>query len=120
MQKFCEIGIEDENDKKRKEEEKKSSMRRNRPGDIRVDEYKILPSDDFKEVEIVPGEIELTNPQRLIRKMPEEGDLQNNNNYLDLLFRLLHDDSIHDLRKGIVLMRGLENAPNQQGINVRR
>jgi hypothetical protein len=44
--------------------------------------------------------------------MPEEGDLQNNHNYLDLLFRLLHDDSIHDLRKGIVLMRGLENAPN--------
>jgi len=120
MQKFCEIGIEDENDKKRKEEEKKGSMRRYRPGDIRVDEYKILPSDDFKEVEIVPGEIELTNPQRLIRKMPEEGDLLNNNNYLDLLFRLLHDDSIHDLRKGIVLMRGLENAPNQQGINVRR
>ena len=52
--------------------------------------------------------------------MPEEGDLQNNHNYLDLLFRLLHDDSIHDLRKGIVLMRGLENVPNQQGINVRR
>jgi hypothetical protein len=41
MQKFCEIGIEAENDKKRKEEEKKSSLMRNRPGDIRVDEYKI-------------------------------------------------------------------------------
>jgi hypothetical protein len=52
--------------------------------------------------------------------MPEEGDLQNHHNYLDLLFRLLHDDSIHDLRKGIVLMRGLENNPNQHGVNVRR
>jgi hypothetical protein len=40
MLKFCEIGIEAENDKKRQEDEKKSGMRRNRPGDIRVDEYK--------------------------------------------------------------------------------
>jgi hypothetical protein len=52
--------------------------------------------------------------------MPEEGDLMNNHNYLDLLFRLLHDDSIHDLRKGINLMRGLVNDPNFQTLNIRR
>jgi hypothetical protein len=52
--------------------------------------------------------------------MPKEGDLQNHHNYLDLLFRLLHDDSIHDLRKGVVLMRGLVNDPNLHTINVKR
>jgi hypothetical protein len=33
--------------------------------------------------------------------MPEEGDLINAHNYLDLLFRLLHEDAIADLRNGI-------------------
>jgi hypothetical protein len=54
---------------------------------------------------IIPGEKELTNPQRLIRRMPEQGDLQSTHNYLDILFRLLHDDAIHDLRNGVTFMR---------------
>ena len=37
--------------------------------------------------------------------MPSEGDLLSTSNYLDLLFRLLHDDAIHDLRKGVTFMR---------------
>ncbi len=44
--------------------------------------------------------------------MPEEGDLLSTHNYLDILFRLLHDDAIHDLRKGIQFIR--ENAYNIQ------
>jgi len=33
--------------------------------------------------------------------MPEEGDLLSTHNYLDILFRLLHEDAITDLRNGI-------------------
>jgi hypothetical protein len=63
MVKYCEMGIEEEYEKKRQEEEKKGgNMRRNRRGDIKFDEYKSMPSEDFKEIEIVPGEWELTNP----------------------------------------------------------
>lgn len=35
--------------------------------------------------------------------MPEKGDLINPHNYLDLLFRLLHEDAISELRDGILL-----------------
>ena len=72
-----------------------------------VDEsYKNEPVADFKNVEVVPGyrELEpLTEAQlKLIRRrMPEKGDLMNAHNYLDIVFRLLHEDAIADLRNGI-------------------
>jgi hypothetical protein len=55
---------------------------------------------------VVPGirELEVLNEQELKanrRKMPEEGDLISPHNYLDIVFRLLHEDAISDLRKGI-------------------
>ena len=37
--------------------------------------------------------------------MPEEGDLVSTHNYLDIVFRLLHEDAISDLRNAIGLMR---------------
>lgn len=121
MQKFCQVEIKAEDERKQKQENKGQSKKtRARNRDIKFDQYKVQPLEDFKEIEIVPGERELTNPLRIIRQMPKEGDLQNHHNYLDLLFRLLHDDSIHDLRKGVVLMRGLVNDPNLHTINVKR
>lgn len=40
--------------------------------------------------------------------MPEEGDLLTANNYLDIVFRLLHEDAIHDLRNGVNYMSKLD------------
>lgn len=73
-------------------------MQSEKPG---YNQYKVLPVKDFQLVEIVPGELELTGPDPLIRRMPEEGNLISKHNYLDLLFQLLNYDAIHDLRKSI-------------------
>lgn len=68
--------------------------------------YKTLPTTDFKEIEVIPGVTDLNErkPKSSIRKMPEEGDLISKHNYLDLLFRLLHEDAINDLREGVIMM----------------
>ncbi len=66
-----------------------------------MEEYKVLPDSDFKEIDVIPGEVELRINHALIRRMPEEGDLINLHNYLDLVFRLLHEDAIADLRNGL-------------------
>ena len=47
---------------------------------------------------------ELKERRKGIRKMPETGDLINSHNYLDILYRLLHEDAISDLRDGVMLM----------------
>jgi hypothetical protein len=58
-------------------------------------------------VDVVPGLRELTpvydieKLNMMRRKMPEQGDLISKHNYLDILFRLLHEDAITDLRKAI-------------------
>jgi hypothetical protein len=44
--------------------------------------------------------------------MPEEEDLINNHNYLDILFRLLHEDAITDLRTGALVVRGIGQRRN--------
>jgi hypothetical protein len=56
-------------------------------------------------------ELEPINDQQLKeirRRMPEEGDLVSSHNYLDIVFRLLHEDAISDLRHAIGLMRELQ------------
>ena len=68
--------------------------------------YKNEPAADFKDVDVVPGQRELeplTEEQlkAIRRRMPEQGDLQNAHNYLDIVFHLLHEDAIADLRNGI-------------------
>jgi hypothetical protein len=80
--------------------------------DIKVDDsYKRDPEEDFKKVDVVPGMRELTpvydSQQMNIRRrrMPEQGDLGNKHNYLDIVFRLLHEDAISDLRDGITEIR---------------
>jgi hypothetical protein len=40
--------------------------------------------------------------------MPEQGDLVSPHNYLDIVFRLLHEDAISDLRNGITELRLLQ------------
>ena len=78
---------------------------------MKVDEsYKNEPVQNFGEVDVVPGSRELeplTDEQlkAIRRRMPEEGDLQSPHNYLDIVFRLLHEDAIADLRNGIAHMR---------------
>ena len=77
---------------------------------IKFDElYKTLPSTDFNEIEVIPGAMDLIErkPKSSIRKMPEEGDLIDKHNYLDLLFRLLHEDAINDLREGVIMMTNI-------------
>jgi hypothetical protein len=37
--------------------------------------------------------------------MPEKGDLISKHNYLDIVFRLLHEDAITDLRDAIWLIQ---------------
>jgi hypothetical protein len=36
-----------------------------------------MPKEDFKEVDVVPGERQLREKNSFFRKMPEEGDLIN-------------------------------------------
>ena len=64
-------------------------------------------------MDVVPGmrELEPINDiqlKEIRRRMPEEGDLVSTHNYLDIVFRLLHEDAISDLRNAIGLMRGLQ------------
>ena len=75
--------------------------------------YKNEPAADFKDVDVVPGYRELdplTDEQvkAIRRRMPEKGDLMNSHNYLDIVFRLLHEDAIADLRNGIDQLRQLQ------------
>jgi hypothetical protein len=42
------------------------------------------------------------------RRMPEQGDLGSTHNYLDIVFRLLHEDAISDLREGISEIKNLQ------------
>jgi hypothetical protein len=73
-----------------------------RPQLKRKDEsYLIQPDQDFKDISVIPGEDQLRAQGAKIRAMPEEGDLQNLHNYLDILFRLLLEDGTQDLRQGI-------------------
>lgn len=95
-----------------KHEQKPSTLKKVKQEKVpKVDEsYKNEPVADFKNVEVVPGyrELEpLTEAQlKLIRRrMPEKGDLMNAHNYLDIVFRLLHEDAIADLRNGIDQLR---------------
>jgi hypothetical protein len=74
------------------------------------EEYKKLPEEDFKTIEVFPSDEVICQRDRLIRRMPKEGDLLTKSNYLDILFRLLHDDSIHDLRMGVNFMRSMMHA----------
>lgn len=70
--------------------------------------YQTLPTQDFTLLEPIPGETELTiENSNVVRRMPETGDLLSNNNYLDLLFRLLFEDAVSDLRKGVRMMQRL-------------
>jgi hypothetical protein len=73
-----------------------------------------MPEKDFRFIQIVPGEDELTGPEPNIRRMPEVGDLVSRHNYLDLLFQLLHYDAIHDLRKGITYVQNNSMVKRQQ------
>ena len=86
-----------------------------------VDEsYKNEPAADFKDVDVVPGyrELEpLTDEQLKVirRRMPEIGDLVSSHNYLDIVFRLLHEDAIADLRNGIDQLRQLQARGAHKG-----
>ena len=68
-----------------------------------------MPSTDFKDIEVIPGVMDLKERRHKssIRKMPEEGDLISKHNYLDLLYRLLHEDAINDLREGVIMMTNI-------------
>jgi hypothetical protein len=79
-----------------------------------IDEsYKNEPVQDFKMVNVIPGFLELEplsneEVKAMRRRMPEEGDLMSPHNYLDIVFRLLHEDAITDLRNGIRELRQLQ------------
>jgi hypothetical protein len=47
--------------------------------------------------------------------MPEQGDLKNAHNYLDIVFHLLHEDAIADLRNGIDQLRQLQARGAHRG-----
>ncbi|TNV87514.1 hypothetical protein FGO68_gene11469 [Halteria grandinella] len=95
----------------KKEETKENPEQEKRRGGIKRDsKYKDQPEEDFKEIDPIPGERELSEGETnsyLIRKMPEVGDLVDKHNYLDIQFRLLFEDAISDLRGGLSLMRTL-------------
>jgi hypothetical protein len=79
---------------------------------IKLDEsYKVLPVDEFNTIDVIPGEKDLKEAKSKdeIRGMPQSGDLINSHNYLDLLFRLLHEDAISDLRQGVIMMSHLDS-----------
>jgi hypothetical protein len=61
-------------------------------------------------MDVIPGEAELSQKVvSAVRGMPKVGDLINPHNYLDILFRLLQEDAISDLRSGVLLLRSLES-----------
>ena len=49
---------------------------------------------NFTKIPIVPDEALLMAKEVYFRPMPESGDLISSRNYLDLLFRLLHEDAL--------------------------
>ena len=102
MQKYSDI-IEEEMEREA-ESAKKLQASKKKPVKSVDQSYLILPDADFKEIDVIPGEQKLRLAEGKIRPMPEEGDLQTTHNYLDLLFRLLHEDGIQDLRNGLYTM----------------
>lgn len=42
--------------------------------------------------------------------MPEKGDLVDKHNYLDIVFRLLYEDAVADLRGGIELVASIDRT----------
>ncbi|TNV87544.1 hypothetical protein FGO68_gene3613 [Halteria grandinella] len=101
-QKF--VAMKKEESKENPEEAKK------KVGIKRDNKYKDKPEEDFREIDPIPGERELSEGEtnsRLIRKMPEVGNLVDLHNYLDIQFRLLFEDAISDLRGGLKMMRTL-------------
>ena len=93
MQKYSDI-IEEEKERE-SELEKQVKFNKLRPVVVKKDEsYLNLPESDFRDIDVIPGEQQLRERVTKISPMPAEGDLQNCHNYLDLLFRLLHEDGI--------------------------
>jgi hypothetical protein len=68
----------------------------------------------------VPGLRELDERERSIRQMPAQGDLLSTHNYLDIVFRLLHEDAINDLRKGVIFMQKLSKDAHNDRRKVRK
>jgi hypothetical protein len=65
--------------------------------------YLLNPVDDFKETSIIPTIYEILdlNYDPKIRKMPKKGNLRNNHNYFDIIFRMLREDAVKPIRDGI-------------------
>eukprot|EP00347_Sterkiella_histriomuscorum_P021254 403334658 len=73
----------------------------------RDEEYKLQPPDDFQNISIIPTLQELTQPGKpFIRPIPAKGGrFRDAHDYLDLIFRLLREDAIDPLRRGLKLMQ---------------
>eukprot|EP00347_Sterkiella_histriomuscorum_P006278 403353380 len=71
------------------------------------EDYKVKPPDDFQNISIIPTLQELTQPGKpFLRAMPAQGGrFIDKHDYLDLIFRLLREDAIDPLRKGLKLMQ---------------
>lgn len=104
------LTINDQRDEQEEESKQKKASKQIKQDDS----YKRMPEHDFKLVDVIPGERELRQKRseaiQLLRRMPEKGDLVDKHNYLDIVFRLLYEDAVADLRGGIELVASIDRT----------
>ncbi|KAF2902956.1 hypothetical protein ILUMI_03225 [Ignelater luminosus] len=83
-------------------------------------DYELEPPDDFRQMNVYPtaGEI-MTSERTFVRRHRIKGSYENVDQYLDVQFRLLREDFIAPLRKGIHEYRSRNSKPAKRISNIR-
>eukprot|EP00347_Sterkiella_histriomuscorum_P007358 403349252 len=89
------------------EQEGKLNQRRQNQNNNRDEDYKLELPDDFRQIRVVPTIEELLRDEKpFLRAIPSgEAKYRDPHDYLDLLYRLLREDAISPLRRGLQIMK---------------
>lgn len=78
------------------------SEKKHKQNEIPENSVELEPPDDFRDISVYPTIKEITMPESpFLRPNVIHGPYQNVNHYLDIQFRLLREDFVSPLRKGI-------------------
>lgn len=75
----------------------------------------LQPPDDFRELPVMPTSSEINDPERpFLRRNIIQGQYDNVDHYLDVQFRLLREDFVRPLRKGILELKTNVKSQNRE------
>lgn len=78
------------------------------------------PPDDFRQITVYPTALEIMSGRRFLRPNIIKGPYKDVNHYLDVQFRLLREDFVAPLRKGIQMFRSLEVQKRLDNVTVHK